>query len=239
MTTSVLSPTFSPPVGFEPREIDDSPTLLAHSYRLRYQVYCLERQFLPRDHYPSEQEIDRFDEHSVHVGAVDGDGLLAGTARLVRNGVLGLPLLHRCTVYPHEQALLDSVLVVEVSRLSASRSCRRRGSVQTASSDADVFLAVLTALYRASKRIGATHWLMAIERSLHRIIRRYGLPVRQIGPECDYFGPVTPHVIDLAELDAVIQTHSFPVLDQLPATPAPFGVDDGRVPVLAPARGSR
>ena len=63
----------------------------------------------------------------------------------------------------------------------------------------DVFLWVLTALYRASKRLDATYWLMAIEESLQRILVGYGLPLRAVGPKSDYFGPVTPYVIDLAE----------------------------------------
>ena len=31
---------------FHPRTIGDDPVLLERSFRLRYQVYCLERQFL-------------------------------------------------------------------------------------------------------------------------------------------------------------------------------------------------
>jgi N-acyl amino acid synthase of PEP-CTERM/exosortase system len=68
---------------FYARSIDDSPVLLEQSYRLRYQVYCRERHFLPVDDYPNGLESDRFDKHSVHVGVIDAWGELAATARVV------------------------------------------------------------------------------------------------------------------------------------------------------------
>jgi N-acyl amino acid synthase of PEP-CTERM/exosortase system len=106
-------------------------------------------------------------------------------------------------------------------------------------SDGDVSLAVLTALYQASKRMHATHWLMAIERSLERVVRRYGLPFRYVGPEADYFGPVAPCVIDLAELDAVILTGRFPALNQLSVDlPPPCDPLVG-LPATIAAEGSR
>lgn len=238
-TASALTATTIQRQGrFEPLEIDESPSLLAQSYQLRYQVYCLERKFLSAADYANSRETDRFDDYSIHVGAVDRQGVLAGTARLVPNGPLGLPLQYRCQLSPHYQSLLHSSHVFEISRLSVSRAyCRRRedtfydgpAAVSGAGPDplrrrgglstSDVFLWVLTALYRASKRLHATHWLMAVERSLHRILRGYGLPLRRVGPESDYFGPVTPYVIDLAELDTVIMSHRFPALDALPLPP--------------------
>jgi len=56
---------------FQARPIDDVPQLLENSYSLRYQVYCVERKFLPARDYPAGLEIDEFDRHSIHVGAVD------------------------------------------------------------------------------------------------------------------------------------------------------------------------
>ena len=56
---------------FVGRTIDAAPHLLEQSYRLRYQVYCLERKFLRAEDYPEGLEHDEFDRHSIHVGAVD------------------------------------------------------------------------------------------------------------------------------------------------------------------------
>ena len=63
--------------------LDDSSSLLHQSYQLRYQVYCLERGFLDANDYPNHLEIDDDDRDAVHVGVVDPEGDLAGTARLM------------------------------------------------------------------------------------------------------------------------------------------------------------
>ena len=68
---------------FSTRPIDDSAELMEQSYRLRYQVYCCERNFLPVEDYPDGRESDEFDRHSVHVGVLDAWGDLAATARVV------------------------------------------------------------------------------------------------------------------------------------------------------------
>jgi N-acyl amino acid synthase of PEP-CTERM/exosortase system len=112
---------------FRPMTLDDCPALLEESYRLRYQVYCLERNFLHAEDYPDQREVDEFDRDSVHVGVVEDSGDLVGTARLVKPSGAGLPLLRHCTLYPDVTTLDDcSHTVVEVSRVSISRHYRRR-----------------------------------------------------------------------------------------------------------------
>jgi N-acyl amino acid synthase of PEP-CTERM/exosortase system len=224
------------------RPIDDVPQLLELSYRLRYQVYCLERKFLRVEDYPDGLEIDEYDRHSVHVGAIDAHGDLAGTARAVKVSELGLPLFDHCTTFPNEtQFHAANPRLVEVSRLSVSRSYSRRGSdvsrgVENASRSGqtaeyrgterrgrcdDVLLTVLKAVYQETKRIGATHWLVAIQKSLQRLLAQHGFPFRLIGPESDYFGLVAPYQMDLKEFDEVIKSRRFPGLDEFVVGPEP------------------
>src|SRR3979409_160028 len=80
------------PQYFQACEIDDSPSLLEQSFGLRYQVYCLERAFLDPEHYANRLEIDAFDAHALHLGTMNLQGELVGTARLVQDGVAGFPL---------------------------------------------------------------------------------------------------------------------------------------------------
>jgi N-acyl-L-homoserine lactone synthetase len=188
-------------MGFDTPEINQAPGLLLDSFRLRYQVYCVERQFLPVSDYPRGVETDEFDNDSIHVGAVDRGGQLAGTARLVLPTRGTLPTLAYCVSTPIEGALWTTrARWVEASRLSVSRSYG--SSVENDRSQ--VFLAVLRALYMASKRIDATHWLVSIERSLQRLLARNGFPFRQMGPQFEYLGPVAPYAMDLRELDQII-----------------------------------
>jgi N-acyl amino acid synthase of PEP-CTERM/exosortase system len=216
------------------RTIDSQRALLEQSYRLRYQVYCLERKFLRAEDYPRGMEIDAFDPHAVHIGAIDSHGVLAGTARVVRSSELGLPIFEHCVVFPYETEFTpDNPRLVEVGRLSVSRSYRRRRGDQPALAGAaslrpggpgfagadrrgrheDVFLTLLKGLYQAAKRAGATHWLAATERPLQRMLAQRGFPFHQIGPDSDYFGIVAPYQMDLQEFEDVIMSGRYPDLE--------------------------
>jgi N-acyl amino acid synthase of PEP-CTERM/exosortase system len=199
--------------------IDDDPLLLRQSYALRYQVYCLERRFLSAEAYPDGLESDSFDAASVHIGVVDACGQVLATARLVSVAApaTDFPLLRYCRLFPGQTVLHDPLnRIVEVSRLAIARrhpGCPHRGAVKRRDARRHVFEALLKGIYQASKRLQATHWVAATERSLQRRVKRYGFPFRAIGPESDYSGAVVPYLMSLAEFDAVILSGRLPVLD--------------------------
>lgn len=80
----------------------------------------------------------------------------------------------------------------------------------------DVFATLVKSIYHATKRMGATHWIIAIEKSLRRRIAHYGLPFQLAGPEVDYYGLVAPYIMSLADLDEVIHGGRFTSLDDFP-----------------------
>jgi N-acyl amino acid synthase of PEP-CTERM/exosortase system len=204
----------APSISFDAVVLDSFPRLMDDSYRLRYQVYCIEREFLAASAYPQKLEIDDFDRDSLHVGAVDREGQLAGTARLILPIGDALPTMHRCAFAPIARPLWGpSRRWVEASRLSVSRSYRAPGSDERNSDHrGPIFLTVLRALYLASKEVDATHWLVSIERSLQRLLARHGFPFRQVGPVFDYLGPVAPYSLDLKELEQIVRSGRFPQL---------------------------
>jgi N-acyl amino acid synthase of PEP-CTERM/exosortase system len=230
---------------FEARLFDDDPQLLEQSYRLRYQVYCIERQFLRPEDYPDGLERDAFDPESIHVGAVDTAGDVAGTARLIMPNSAGFPLFQHCTLFPDDTTLVDAGnLVVEVSRVSISRHYTRRrddppfGQCVVPEADppaaleatadrrrrrAQPFLTLLQAIIHGAKRVGATHLLGATDAALHRWLVHFGFPYRVAGPEVDYYGCVAPHIMSMSELDQVVISGRYPVLDGFPVGPAPGG----------------
>jgi N-acyl-L-homoserine lactone synthetase len=178
------------------------------SHRLRYQVYCVERRFLNPGDYPDRRECDEFDRYSLHLGVVDADGALLATARLVKVNIVGLPLFRHCRLYPRELELVrDTTRVAEISRLCVSRRLRRRriGSVSVA-------INLYRAIYQASKRNGFTHWLVATEPSLQRLLASLQVPFKEVGPLTDYYGPVAPYLVDLSLWDKVIVSRSLPAL---------------------------
>lgn len=229
-------------MGFHPRSIDDDPQLLDQSYRLRYQVYCVERQFLPTSDYPDQREMDSFDADSIHVAAVDDHGAVAATARIVRPGSAGLPLFRYCTVFPLETALdVAGTTAVEVSRVSISRRyARRPGDVllggvvvpgepgvpavdghERRRRGGEPFLTLLKAAISGARTVNATHLVFAIERALQRWLTHYGFPSRLSGPEAEYYGRVAPYILSLAELDDVILGRQFAALEDFPVGSPP------------------
>jgi N-acyl amino acid synthase of PEP-CTERM/exosortase system len=213
---------------FTGRVIDNDPALLRESYQLRYRVYCDERAFLPAADYPDGLETDVYDSHSLHVGVLNTHGAVAATARLIEQSDDGLPLFDHCSVSSHERQLHDPALrIVELSRLCVSRRYNRRAGDSFYSLEGTKALPVrpdrrrrgelphtlYKTLYQASKRRGFTHWLAATEQSLQRLIARYALPFQVIGPETDYYGRVSPYLVDLREWDEVILSRRVPLLN--------------------------
>ncbi len=238
--------------------IDEVPHLLEQSYRLRYDVYCLERHFLPAGRYPTGSEVDEFDRHSLHVGAVDAAGGLVGTARAITVTEMGLPLFAHCTPFPHETAFNGAnSAMVEVGRLVVDRRYRRRrGDVVGGAEDGsrsgtpteyrgeerrrvgeDACLTTLKALYHETRRIAATHWLAAMEVQLQRQLVEQGFPFRAFGPESDYYGLVVPYQMALDEFAAVVQSGRFPRLEGFAAATVLLpGAESGARSIAEPER---
>jgi N-acyl-L-homoserine lactone synthetase len=209
---AIVSHGHSPvPSPFLARSIDDDARLLDDSYRLRYQVYCVERAFLSARDYPDRREVDEFDAYAVHLGVVDGRGQLAGTARLIKTNPHGFPMFRHCAFYPEVQTLeAPQVVPVEVSRVAISRALARTSSHRN-----EPFLTLVKAMVQGARRAGATHLIGATDAALHRRLVRFGLPYRVSGPAVDYYGPVSPCVMSLHELDAIINAGRHPALASL------------------------
>jgi N-acyl-L-homoserine lactone synthetase len=195
------------------RVIDDDPRLLEESFRLRYQVYCLERHFLEAADYPTGRETDEFDADSIHLGVVDALGQLAGTARLIRPNPRGFPMFQHCAFFP-EVRMLDTPqnVPVEVSRVAISRQYAR------ARQRTEPFLTLVGAMVHGARYAGATHLIGATDAALHRWLVHFGLPYRVSGPAVDYYGQVSPCIMSLRELDEIVTHGQHPALLGLDAS---------------------
>ena len=217
----------------------DNSDLLSDTYRVRFQVYCLERGLLASQNYPDHRETDAFDSSAVHVLARHKKGQTAGTLRFVLHSPLGFPLQQHCTFDDAFAYLRDPASPVletysEISRLAISKFFRRRigdNFYGGDSRESDVSLSgemiahpalgpeIVTALfkylYHESKRRGITHWLVAMERSLDIMLRRMGFPFTPVGPETDYYGPIRPFVAEIAELERTLPKRCPGMLDYM------------------------
>ena len=202
------------------------PDALGRGYRIRFEVFCIERGFLRSEDYPDQVESDPYDAQAVHFLASHSSGQPAGTARLVLNGPLGLPMLGHCELEPGYRFLADpghplGPRYAEISRLAVARGYRRRGedgvlggppragrscasgakSIGSSRQVPEMLPEVFRLIYQESKRRGITHWVVAMERGLHVMLRRMGFQFTPIGPETDYYGPVRPYLAEIAALE--------------------------------------
>ena len=190
----------------------------ADVFRLRHDVYCVERAFLDPAQFCCGMELDCYDEAATHFAAHTLDGSLVGTVRLVAPSA-GLPYpfeLH-CRTFDGFR-LPPRPLCAEVSRLVVRRSHRRRFAGCTkgapgfaaASSDQAVSPMLLLGMYRHmlrhSRGHGVRYWIAAMERSLARALRTMGFCFDSIGPATNYYGNVSPYMVDLHVLRSRLAT---------------------------------
>ncbi|WP_295384927.1 PEP-CTERM/exosortase system-associated acyltransferase [uncultured Thiodictyon sp.] len=204
---------------------------LAEAFRVRYQVYCEERGFLPSSEYPDHLERDRYDRSAVQlVGRHRFNQQTAGTARLILHSPLGFPLQRHCDFNPDYAYFRKPghpalERYAEISRLAVGKTFRHRiddtiygGPARphptTVADEIDlrppeagheIIAGLYKLIYHETKRQGITHWVVAMERSLQLLLKRIGYHFHPIGPVVDYYGPVSPYVLEVETMERHLQ----------------------------------
>lgn len=181
------------------------------AFRLRYQVYCLDRGFESADACPQGMEHDSYDDEALHCLLRERmTGLSIGTVRLIQPAATpawfaGLPLAD----YAPQESMADIMRLpagttAEVSRFAITRSAREvlraademRAAYGTAPAEPlaaekllpYMSLGLIRGLVRLSMEHGITHWCLAAEPSLLRRLRSFGLHFTDAGPLVDHRG---------------------------------------------------
>lgn len=202
--------------------------MLTAAFKLRYQVYCVERQYLPAKDFPTGLEQDEHDDQSAHFGVFDEVGDLVGYVRLVHARDGEYPFKHHCENLYNDAYLPPAVDAVEISRLMVRQDFRRFDTSSLRASTAQEMRDFLDARPTTSTQIllhlyrrmltysvdqGVGHWYAAMERSLARSLKSMGVGFKQVGPQTDYFGPVAPYLADLGELESTLREINPVLLD--------------------------
>lgn len=188
-----------------------TPQLLSESYRLRYQVYCLEKRFpgFEPEKYPNGEESDEYDERSIHNLLIHRpSGEIIGMVRLIL-----ADSKRPDSPFPVETHLnnIDSLFeyqgdrrqIVEVSRFILSADCTFLNQPESnESSDNRLLpkidtrkpphpiLGLIKAGIQSSWDYGIRYWLCAMESSLDKRLRHYGIALSQVGSTFNYHGAV-------------------------------------------------
>lgn len=204
--------------------------LLKEIFQLRYEVYCLECQFLPTEEFQNGLESDEYDDCATHFAAYTMEDEIVGTVRLVQPLTsLDYPFESHCSIFDTFE-MPDRAIAGEISRLVVRKTHRRRrgDSMEGVSKDflekgssatikphqggktrrgnsPLLLLGLYREMYRYSRQNGIRFWYAAMERSLARSLDKMGFRFVPIGPQTDYYGPVTPFIVDLNELEERLQ----------------------------------
>ena len=188
-----------------------APAEIAEAYRLRYQVYCLDRGYESPESCLGGMEQDYYDDFALHALLRHrASAAVLGTVRLVLPlagpaWFANLPLADYAPLEAIEAIKdLPRGTTAEVSRFAITRSAReilrgaggasgRRASGNGEAAIGDkllpyMSLGLIRGLIRLSLENGVTHWCLAAEPSLLRRLRSYGLHFQNAGPLVDHRG---------------------------------------------------
>lgn len=195
-------------------------------FRLRYQVYCHETNFLDPDNYSDGLECDEFDAFSEHFLATDVNSNhdIFGTVRLVKwSEQLSFPtaVYYESLLEELERRKFPLDSTAEISRLCISRKYRKQvvDGLQGAECYAEigdqrrgspeVILELFKIMYCSSRYdLGITHWIASFEDSLYRLLNRYGVHLELLAPdEIDYYGKVKIYGASIDQLEESMKMH--------------------------------
>ena len=190
-------------------EIATTPMMLSEAYRLRHQVYCVERGY---ETSADGFETDAFDQSSQHVLLRRRSTReVVGTVRVVLPGRGPSASQHKM---PMQKVCDPSVLrglplhrTGEISRFAISKD-RRDGVGQ-----AGMFmrLGLMQGIVRVSQEAGLTHWCAVMERSLIRLLGSTAIHFAPVGPTIEYHGIRQPAVARIAATLERIRQDAAPV----------------------------
>jgi N-acyl amino acid synthase of PEP-CTERM/exosortase system len=189
-------------------------------FKLRHQIYCLECAFLHPEQYVDGMELDDYDNVSTHFAAYTLDEKLVGAVRLVHpQEPKPYPFELHCEVFS-DFKMPDRSEAAEISRLVIKKSHRRRRAdsvlgipgftpdepqIDPSVDRRDrtspmLLLGMYREMFRHSQETGIRYWYAAMERSLAHALKKMGFRFTPIGPEANYYGAVTPYILDLHDL---------------------------------------
>jgi N-acyl amino acid synthase of PEP-CTERM/exosortase system len=196
-----------------------APEQLQEAYRLRFQVYGRECNFIKESDYPLGLETDEYDRFSVHFAGLDSQGRMVGAVRLILPSSPQFPIEEHCPRLDFDRNLISRQNCAEVSRLTISKLYRRRAQdglyyepqVEDKKVEArgnsfmrrmrPMAFGLYRAMYQESKRKGIRYWFALMEKSLTKLLHIHGLVFHPIGPEVDFLGLVKPYIGDLRDLE--------------------------------------
>jgi N-acyl-L-homoserine lactone synthetase len=167
-----------------------APQDLDEVFRLRYQVYCLERGFEPAHNGRETDDFDHFARHALIRHRASRQ--VIGTVRLVA------PALAETSACMPIEDVADSALLrrlprdstAEISRFALSKRFRAEGGL----SDPLLRLFLMRGIVALSGELELTHWCALMEPCLLRLLRTTAIHFQPAGPVVEHHGLRQPSI---------------------------------------------
>ena len=164
--------------------VADTKERLEAAFRLRHQVYCVERGFEPGN---GALETDRFDGRAGHTLLTQrSTGRVVGTVRVVAPALAGpsadLPMQHLCSSDVLRMLPMGSTR--EISRFSISKDLRDAACA----GNAMLRLGLMRGIVQVSSEMKLTHWCAIMEHTLLRLLRISAIHFQPLGPAIEHRG---------------------------------------------------
>lgn len=188
----------------------NTPSLVERANRLRYQVYCVENNYEDPSVHPCGIERDEYDKRSVHRLLADRtSGSIAGTVRLILpahkpeksfpiQGICKSPRLSDPKMfYPGRAAEISRFCISKEFRqtlLPEESACETTPWSDTGKQDLIPYitLGLMKGIVQMSAEHGVTDLFAVMEPSLLRLLTRFGIFFKPIGPIVQYHGMRQP-----------------------------------------------
>lgn len=166
--------------------VADTHELRLEAYRLRYQVYCIERGYEPGS---DGIEKDDYDDYAFHILLIHRDsGTVVGTVRVVPHTQAPgaeFPMMKVCL--PGLLRHLPLHTTGEISRFAISKlrrlSCREHTLLR---------LGLMQGIVKLSELMALTHWCAIMEPFLLRLLQMNAIYLSSLGPVVEYHGSRQP-----------------------------------------------
>lgn len=193
----------------------DSPEGKEIHYRLRYQVYCMERGWENPSEFPDQMEIDGYDANSVHFLVRErATGNWIAGLRLVVGSFKDLPIAQACDASKALQVASPEALdytAAEISRLHVLPEHRNGKSLPKQHGKAnkrpapgagpgrasEVMLGLIRAARDYCHQHGIDSWYFITTKALGRVLQAIGLNLKPIGATVEHHGIRQPFYGDL------------------------------------------
>lgn len=167
---------------------------IEHIQRLRYRVYCDEKQFIDGSQFPDQRERDLYDQYATHFLLADSDApeRLIGCFRIILSNPLGFPLE---TEFGFRLDRGIRQHTAEMSRMIVDPQYRGNNS--------ELFRAMIKTGYLFCRQHHARFFIAGVEQYLWEKFKQLGIVAEQILPGHWFMnGFVTPFYMDWVKTEA-------------------------------------